>query len=494
MSINEAKEWISMSCTTILVGKKASYDGSTLMARDDDSGPAAFCPKRFVVVKPEEQPRQYKSKLSGVEITLPDDPMRYTCMPNVKPERGIWGEAGINACNVAMSETETLTSNPRVLGADPLDRAGIGEEDLLTIVLPYIHTAREGVLRLGSLIEQFGTYEMNGIGFQDVDEIWWLESVGGHHWMARRVPDEAYVVNPNQQGIDSLDLVDAFGAKKENLCSSDMIGFIRENHLDLVGEEPLEEQTAFDTRAAFGSHTDHDHSYNTPRAWYMERYFNPSTFKWEGPDADYLPESDDIPWCMIPEKRITVEDVKYILSSYYQGTEFNPYNQHGESLNRGRYRPIGINRNTFVAITQLRPYAPKEAMAVEWLAVGSNAFNAAVPFYANVETTPEYLANTTETVSTENFYWTNRLIASIVDAHYHSCIADIDRYKYGMLAMGHAMLKRFDDGLPAGSSAYLAEANDQIAAEARRMTNEVLGKVLDTASRAMKNAYTRDDA
>ena len=47
----------------------------------------------------------------------------------------------------------------------------------------------------------------------------------------------------------------------------------------------------------------------------MERYFNPKTKKWDGPDADYRPESDDIPWSMVPEKKITVEDVKYALSS-----------------------------------------------------------------------------------------------------------------------------------------------------------------------------------
>lgn len=394
-----------------------------MMARDDDSGPSGFSPKRFIVVQPEEQPRHYRSRISGVEIELPADPMRYTAMPNVKTERGIWGEAGVNAANVAMTETETLTSNPRVLGADPLVKTGIGEEDMLTIVLPYIHSAREGVLRLGSLIEQYGTYEMNGIGFQDVDEIWWFESVGGHHWMARRVPDDCYVVNPNQQGIDSLDLADALGEGKENLCSADMIDFIRENHLDLVGDAPISEQTDFDTRSAFGSHSDSDHSYNTPRAWFMERYFNPSTFKWDGVDADYKPDSDDLPWCLIPEKRITVEDIKYILSSYYQGTEFNPYAQYGDASSRGRYRPIGINRNTFVAITQLRPYMPDSFRAVEWLAVGSNAFNAAVPFYANVDATPSYLNNTTLIVSTENFYWSNRLIAVIADAHYHACIA-----------------------------------------------------------------------
>ena len=74
----------------------------------------------------------------------------------------------------------------------------------------------------------------------------------------------------------------------------------------------------------------------------MERYLNPNTKKWDGPDADYTPESDDIPWCMEPEKKITVEDVKYVLSSHYQGTIYDPYGGSGDGLQRGRYRSIGI--------------------------------------------------------------------------------------------------------------------------------------------------------
>ena len=58
--------------------------------------------------------------------------------------------------------------------------------------------------RLGSLLEKYGTYEMNGIAFQDKDEIWWLETIGGHHWIARRVPDDVYVVMPNQLGMDAI--------------------------------------------------------------------------------------------------------------------------------------------------------------------------------------------------------------------------------------------------------------------------------------------------
>ena len=49
-----------MACTTILVGKKASYDGSTMIARNDDSGSGHFTAKKFVVVHPEEQPKTYR--------------------------------------------------------------------------------------------------------------------------------------------------------------------------------------------------------------------------------------------------------------------------------------------------------------------------------------------------------------------------------------------------------------------------------------------------
>ena len=64
-----------MSCTTILVGKKASYDGSTMIARTDDGH---FDVKKLVVVKPDDQPRKYKCVRSQLELELPDKPLRYT--------------------------------------------------------------------------------------------------------------------------------------------------------------------------------------------------------------------------------------------------------------------------------------------------------------------------------------------------------------------------------------------------------------------------------
>lgn len=495
-----------MACTTILVGKKASFDGSTMVARNHDSPSGVFTSKKFTVVQPDKQPRHYRSVLSHVEIELPDNPLRFTALPNALKNEGIWDTAGVNSEHISMTATETITSNERVLAADPLVKfipakdgkpeqaGGIGEEDMVTIVLPYIHSAREGVERLGALLEKYGTYEMNGIAFQDIDEIWWLETIGGHHWIAKKVPDNAYVVMPNQLGIDSFDLEDAFTNKKEHLCSADLREFIKDNYLNLsFGDK-------FNPREAFGSHSDADHVYNTPRAWFMGRYLNPKTYKWDGENADYRPDSDDIPWSFVPEKKVTVEDVKYVLSAYFQGTPYNCYGRHGDLSEKGKFRPIGINRNSVLEMTQLRPYTAPEFCAVEWLAFGSNAFNAFVPFYANIESTPEYLANTTELVTTDNFYWANRIAGALADAQFGLCSSHIERYQASLPIEAYQVIREYDKRLADKASdkkaavKLMEEANEKIADIAKKQTYELLNNVLYEVSCAMKNGFSRSDA
>ena len=484
-----------MPCTTILVGKKASFDGSTMIARNDDG---FFDEKKLIVVQPKDQARKYKSKIGHLEIQLPDNPLRYTSTPSVNPEHGVWAANGINAANVAMTATETITTNPRVLAADPMVRyqpkvgrrgkevpGGLGEEDLVYVVLPYIHTAREGVERLGALLEQYGTYESNGIAFSDGEEIWWMETIGGHHWIAVRVPDDRYVIMPNQFGIDHFDFDDALGKKKNFMCSADMKEFVEKNHLalDLDGN--------FNPRLAFGSHSDSDHVYNTPRAWYMARYFNPRSYKWDGPDADFTPESDDIPWSLVPEHKITVEEVKYILSSYYQGTAYNPY---GHGAEKGKYRPIGIGRTGTMAILQIRGYLPREIAAVEWICFGPNSFNAALPVYANVNKLPAYLTATTMDVDTDTFYWASRLIAAMADNNYTACIQLVERYQ-GAIANGASRLVyEYDEKMVAAKKFdLLDEANKKLCELAKKEATDALGKVLRQASLAMKCNYNRAD-
>lgn len=550
-----------MACTTILVGKKASYDGSTMIARNDDSPAGSYTPKKLAIVSPDEQPRLYRSVISHVQIELPDDPMRYSSVPNALEGEGLWAGAGVNEANVAMTATETIESNERVLGADPLvvlqkaegDRAeipgGIGEEDYPTIVLPYIRSAREGVLRTAELLEKYGTYEMNGIAFADVNEIWWMETFGGHHWIARRVPDDQYVVMPNQSGIDFFDLEDALGEGRNYLCSKDLREFIAENHLDLTMNQKIAESAAadqectsgksktfhlktFNPRDAFGTHSDSDHIYNTPRAWYMCRYFNPHSADWDGRGGffglqnserkdggntlagtgnscgmlrSYGPMDDDLPWSMVPEKKITVEDVKYILSSHFQGTPYDPYS-HLANSPRGDFRCIGVNRTDFLALLQLRPYVPAEICAVEWLTFGSNVYNTFVPFYPNTDRVPAYLSTTDKQVDTESFYWNCRLIAALADAQYAVNIIHIERYQIAVMSKAHELLKKYDREVSAAAAkknaddkadniaSLIISANEEIAAMVREKTSDALGKVLLETSNKMRNSFARSDA
>ena len=342
-------------------------------------------------------------------------------------------------------------------------------------------------------MEQYGTYEMNGMAFQDSDEIWWLETIGGHHWIARRVPDDVYVVMPNQLGIDTFDLEDALTEQKEFMCSPDMRSFIEENHLDL----------SFDgknnPRDMFGSHDDADHVYNTPRAWYMLRYFNPHSKVWDGTSAEFSPSSDDLPWCMVPEKKVTVEDVKYVLSSHYQGTPYDPYASYGDSSMKGAYRSIGVNRTDFLSVIQMRPGYETDNGTLQWVAFASNAFNVLVPFYADVDETPGYLSNTTAEVTTENFYWASRMIAAMTDASYDKSVFHMERYQESVMSKGHALIRQYDKLLEAETDETMRgvlkqEANQKIADMLKRETQATLDKVLYELSNTMKNAYSRSDA
>ena len=484
-----------MPCTTILAGKLATHDGSTLISLNDDGG---FEAKQLLVVRPEKQKKSYKTVISHLCVDLPDAPLQYTAAPNVTKTHGVWPACGINAANVAMTATETVTSNPRVLGADPYvvyqprrGRAkevpgGLGEEDLITVVLPYIRSAREGVLRMGALLEKYGTYEPNGMAFSDENEVWWLETIGGHHWIARRVPDDRVVIMPNQFGLDCFDFDDAYGGGRENLCSADLRDFVEKHHL-YTGQEG-----AFNPRLAFGSRSDADHLYNTPRAWFMARYLLERTYRWDGPGADFTPESNDIPWSFVPERKVTVEDIRYLLGSHYQGTPYDPYDK--TAAFHGKYRTIGVPNSDVCGILQIRGHMPGPLKGVQWFSMGGSGFTACFPLYASVDSLPAYFSATRDVVSTDAMYWQSRLIAALTDAHYFSAILPDERYQNAVWNRGRRLLCEYDARyLAENDPSLLAEGNRKIAEMVKEESDKALGQLLRNASEHMKIRYHRGD-
>ncbi len=465
------------SCTTVLVGRKASIDGSTMIARNDD-GHEALDPQRFVVVHPDEQPHHYKAVLSGLELDLPENPLRYTSTPNAVLAEGIWPAAGINSENVAMSATETITTNPRILGLDPYVADGMGEEDLVTLVLPYVKTAREGVERLGELLATYGTYEPNGIAFADHKEVWWLETIGGHHWAAVRIPDDAYVVAPNRMNIDD------FKFNSEGyLCSSDLKNLIDENHLnpDLEGYE-----TPYNLRHIFGSSSIKDSVYNNPRTWYGQNFLG---------TVSEDPQNQELPFICEATRKITVEDVKFVLSSHFENTSYDPYGTTNTPEERKLFRPIGINRNHSVHILQVRNHVPKELAGVQWLAFGANTFNHVVPFYTAISDTPACYRDAKGEYDPTNMYWLSATTAMLGDSNYDLFVDLRNTFELNTMAKFHEIQNETDRGFDAATDklAYLTEANEKLAAVAFKNQTELLGRMVVLGSANMKLRFDFND-
>ena len=248
----------------------------------------------------------------------------------------------------------------------------------------------------------------------------------------------------------------------------------------------------FNPRLAFGSRSDSDHIYNTPRAWFMARYLLERTYRWDGPNADFTPESNDLPWSFVPERRITVEDIRYLLGSHYQGTPYDPYDK--TAAFHGKYRTIGVPNSDVCGIMQIRGYMPDALKGVQWFSMGGSGFTACFPLYTAVDSLPAYFSATKDTVSTDSMYWHSRLIAALTDAHYFKAILLDERYQNAVWNKGRKLLCEYDEKFAAQNDpALLAEANKKIAEMVKAESDKALGQVLRNASENMKIRYHRGD-
>lgn len=394
------------ACTTILVGKNATIDGSTIIARNDDTF-LTIAPHNFVLHPAEKREKGSKvaSYLNGFEEEVPEENYAWPAVPNVDyKNHGYYDESGINSKNVAMSSTESTYGNERALAYDPHVKDGLDEDCMLRMVLPYIDSARGGVVRLGELIKKHGSPAGNSVLFSDKNNIWYMEIVTGHHWVAQRIPDDAYVIAANRVSIQQVDFSD-----QDNFIWSEGIeAFVEDNHLNT-------DKSGFNFRHIFGTSNRKDHHYNNPRVWFGQRYFNP--------EIKQDPEDDELPFICRTEHKITVDDVEYLLGSHYNETPFDPLGN-GSEAEKLRYRPIGLNRTQNSHILQIRNSVPEEFAGIMWLCIGFPTFSPYVPFYTNMNDTAPSYNNVSMTLDLKDSYWLYRAMSMLVESHYSDFLQD----------------------------------------------------------------------
>ncbi|PAK87271.1 peptidase C69 [Lentilactobacillus parakefiri] len=383
------------ACTTVLVGKNVTTDGSTMIARNEDVDTSWA--KHFIVHPATDSgPTQYVSKDNHFTVNLPAKAQRYTSTPDWQQIDGQnqFGEDGINQSNVAMSGTESATTNRNAQKADPFVKTGLKETSILDVVLPYITSAKAGVQYLGHIIETQGSAENNGVIFSDNQSIWYMEIVSGHKWAAVRVPDNRYAVVPNQTMIGKLNLKDS----DRYLAAPGIVNFVKKHHLKGYHNGTI------DLALAFGTNDKLDQTYDRPRVWDGQRILTPS--------KKQAITTKRFAMFMKPDKKICIPQIQKVLSSHFNNTK---YDSNGRWV--GGFRPINVPTDVESHILQIRNNVPTNIAAIQWLAMASPATSAYIPFYTNINNTPDQYKIGNDQPDSKSAYWTYKMTKVLTDPY-----------------------------------------------------------------------------
>ena len=383
-------------CTTIIIGKEQTADGSMIVSRSEDWD--AMEAKNYEIFEATDNgPRESVAKDSPFRCELPEKALGYSALSPYNLH-GHWGSAGFNTAGVGMSATESIFSNDEVLKHDPLVENGVAENSVFNITLPYVHTAREGVERLGMLIEKYGIAEGFGIGFVDSKEIWYLETACGHRWLACRMPKDKYFVTGNQSRFRTYDPND----KENYLASADLIEFAEKHGL----YNPA--QGAFDFHEAYARDVELDTTYNYPRVWGLQQFFSPSI------KNDVT--KNTFPVFAKPEEKITLTKLRTAFRFHYDNTDHDPYLH---SNPKEPYRPVSIFRTTQTHLLQVRPELPQAIGCVNYVAMGMADLGVFLPLYQGITSYPEAYTKGTDESSADSAYWKFRKIMVLGMTNYN---------------------------------------------------------------------------
>ena len=383
-------------CTTIIIGKEQTADGSMIVARSEDWD--AMEAKNYEIFEDTDNgPREFVAMDSPFRCELPEKALGYTALSPYNLH-GHWGSAGFNTAGVGMSATESIFSSDEVLKHDPLVENGVAENSVFNITLPYVHTAREGVERLGMLIEKYGIAEGFGIGFVDSKEIWYLETACGHRWLACRMPKDQYFVTGNQSRFRTYDPND----KENYLASADLIEFAEKHGL----YNPA--QGAFDFHVAYARDVVLDTTYNYPRVWGLQQLFSP--------EIKNDVTRNTFPVFAKPAHKITLTELRTAFRFHYDNTEHDPYLN---SNPKEPYRPVSIFRTTQTHLLQVRPELPQAIGCINYVAMGMADLGVFLPLYQGITSYPEAYTKGNGESSADSAYWKFRKIMVLGMTNYN---------------------------------------------------------------------------
>ena len=418
---------VSLACTSFLVGKNATTDGSTIITYNADSyvlagflrhSPAADYPKGAMLDITEWDTNKPLGKIKQVSHT-------YSTIGNM------------NEHHLTITES-TWDSRKELMDTTAIMDYG----SLIYVTLQRAKTAREAIKVMTDLVTEYGYYSTGeSFSIADPQEVWVLEMVSkgmvekGAVWVAIRIPDDCISAHANQSRIHKI----PFDDKENCMYAKDVVKFARKMGYFNGKDEDFSFSDAYavsDYLAYRGC---------DGRAW---AFFNRFA---SGMDK-YFPfvngdGGEVMPLYVRPDKKLSVRDVQAAMRDKFEGTPYDmtkdcgagsfdsPYRMapliwKQDSVEYMHERPIATQQTGFTLVSQMRGWLPDAVGGIMWFGVDDSKMGVYNPIYCCMDRVPEcYKEENTDlyTLNWKSAFWVNNWVANQVYARYSHMYPDLKK-------------------------------------------------------------------
>ena len=437
----------AMACTNFIVGRNASADGSVFVTYNADSY-GAFMPLYHypaAIHQPGDMRTIHEWDTNKYLGEIPEAPETYNVIGNS------------NEWQVTVGET---TFGGREEMADSTGIIDYGS--LIYIALQRSKTAREALLVMTSLVEQYGYYsEGETFSVADKDEAWMLEMMGCGPdrtkskervvWVAVRIPDDAIAAHANQSRITKFldgryvqvkakDLLKKYPVNGKKpvpnlmMCSDNVVSYARTMGW-FDGKD-----ADFSYNAAYAEPDFSGRRYCEARVWSFFNRFADDFSEYVPYAAGIEKDAKEMPLWIIPNKKVTLQDLRDAMRDHYEGTPFAldskgdigggmfemPYRVSPLSfkLDDKEYfneRPISTFQTAWSFISQMRASLPREVGACFWFGNDDGNMVAYTPMYSCITRRPKCFSGEGAddvTFSMDNAFWVCNWVSNMVYPRY----------------------------------------------------------------------------
>ena len=427
-AIMSASAMEASACTNLIVGKKASVDGSVLVSYNaDDYGMFGhLCHYPAGTHQKGEMRKIFDWDTGEYHGEIPEAPVTYNVIGN------------INEFQLSIGET---TYGGR---EEMVDTTGILDYgSLIYVTLQRAKTAREAISVMTSLVEKYG-YCSSGETFSicDPNEAWIMEMMGtgpgskGVVWVAMRIPDNAICAHANQSRIGKFDMRD----KKNVVCSKNVISYARKMGW-FTGRD-----ADFSWKNTYARPDFTGRRFCDARVWSFFNHYQKGFDRYLPWALGKDPNAEDMPLWIVPDRKLSVHDVQMGMRDHYEGTAMaldttnvgggiyqmpcrpTPLQFKVDGKTYFNERPISTQQTAFSFVSQLRSWMPREIGGVIWFGNDDANMIAYTPVYCGNTVQPECY-NTpgadAVTFSDKNAFWVCNWVSNMVYPRYSQIFPEL---------------------------------------------------------------------